>query len=193
MEFNKDAWFMQDIESIVTTKVKNGEQFEVVLAPVQRIQELASKNQHVVDARGMVHHQWRPPEAVDDLSSYDAKVESTQEFPSELETDQVVSFLALKFECYDFDYGGNGKTTCIWIDHRLNELPQLIILSEILIEYESCLARACFFVFKDEFARFRSMTFAMMLLHNLRNHVKPCAHVAYLSRVKFRKLVCNLV
>lgn len=62
-----------------------------------------------MNAHEIIHHQWKPPELVDDLSSYDAKVENMQKFTSEPETYQVVSFPALNFECYEFDNGGLGK------------------------------------------------------------------------------------
>lgn len=136
-----------------------------------------------MDARGIVHHQWQSPEAASDLASDNA-------VPSELEICQVVSFLNPSLESYyDFDYGGFGKTTCIWINHGPNELPQLIMLSENLPEYERCMMRVCFSVFKDEFARLRTITFAMLLLHNLRNHVKSCIYFASLSRVESGSLV----
>lgn len=84
MEFHKDAWFMQRDEQDVIVKAKNVELSGGALSLFQ--EEHTSKDQHVVDAHGMVHHQWRPPEAVDDLPSYDAKVESMQEFLSEPKT-----------------------------------------------------------------------------------------------------------
>lgn len=175
-KFHEDAWFMQD----VSMKTKNVELFKGAL---RLFQELPNQDQHVVDARGIVHHQWRPPEAAGDLAFNNA-------VPSEPEICQVVSFLNPSLESYyDFDYGDFGKTTCIWIDHGPNELPQLIILSENLPEYERCMMRAWFSVFKDEFARLRTITFAMPLLHNLRNHVKSCTYFASLSRVGSRSLV----
>lgn len=176
-KFHEDAWFMQDI----SVKTENLELFKGALRLFQ--EELPNQGQHVVDARGIVHHQWRPPKAAGDLASDNT-------VPSEPEICQVVSFLNPSFESYyDFDYGDFGKTTCIWIDHGPNELPQLIILSENLLEYEKCMVRVCLSVFKDEFARLRTITFAMLLLHNLRNHVKSCTYFASLSRVESRSLV----
>lgn len=91
------------------------------------------------------------------------------------------------------DYGGLGKTTCIWIDHGLDELPQLIILHEVLIEYESCKVRDCLSEFKDKYARLRSVTNALLLLHSLRNHVVSCIYLSLLSHVRLRSLVHSLV
>lgn len=177
MKSHKDAWFMQD----VSMKIKNVKLFKGALSLFQ--EEIPNQDQHTVNACGIVHHQWRPPEVAGDLTSDNA-------VPSEPEICQVVSFLNPSLESYyDFDYGDFGKTTCIWIDHGPNELPQMIILSENLPEYERCMVRACFFVFKDEFARLRTITFAMLLLHNLRNLVKSCTYFASLSRVKSRSLV----
>ncbi|XP_059076105.1 uncharacterized protein LOC131875532 isoform X1 [Cryptomeria japonica] len=176
-KFHEDAWFMQDI----SVKIENLELFKGALSLFQ--EELPNQDQHVVDARGIVHHQWRPSEVAGDLSSDNT-------VPSEPEMCQVVSFLNPSLESYyDFDYGDFGKTTCIWIDHGPNELPQLIILSENLPEYEICMVRVCLSVFKDEFARLRTITFAMLLLHNLRNHVKSCIYFASLSRVESGGLV----
>jgi len=72
----------------------------------------------------MAKHELRAPE--------DEKVFGTMKqgdeltYPTDGTTNQVVSFsFPLGFDNYQFDYGDLGKTTCIWIDHGPNELPQL--------------------------------------------------------------------
>lgn len=67
MEFHEDTWFMHRDEQDVMVKAKKIELFEGALSLFQ--EELESEDQNVVNARGMVHHQWRPPEVVDDLAS----------------------------------------------------------------------------------------------------------------------------
>jgi len=92
---------------------------------------------HVTVASGMIHHQLRPP---------DALMSDKRELLLKDEDHQVVSFPApsnedyefedhefpnCECEEYEFDYGNFGKTTCIWINHGLNELPQLLILCKL--------------------------------------------------------------
>lgn len=168
MDFHKDAWFMQRDEQDV-------ELFEGALNLFQ--EERVSGNQHVMNAQGIVHHQWRPPRAADVFSSYDEMVENEQESPFEHEKQQVISFLALNpnFESYyEFDYGDLGRTTCIWFDHGPDELPQLLILHQVLIEYDSCKVRDYLSEVKGKFARLQTMTNALLLLHSLRYHVRSC-------------------
>lgn len=139
-KFHEDAWFMQDI----SVKTENVELFKGALSLFQK--DSPNQCQHIANARGIVDHQWRPPEASGDPTSDNA-------VPSKPKICKVVSLLNPCLECYyDFDNGDFGKRTCIWIDHGPNELPQLIILSENLLEYEKYMVRVCFSVFKDEFA-----------------------------------------
>lgn len=63
-KFHKDAWFMQRDEQDV-------ELFEGAQSLFQ--EEQVSENQHVINTRGIVHHQRRPSKATDVLS-YDGMV-----------------------------------------------------------------------------------------------------------------------
>ncbi len=67
----------------------------------------------------------------------DDQLRFKQELPPEAH--QVVSFPALKderFESFYFDYGNSRETTCIWINHGLYELAQLLVLHDNFLEFE---------------------------------------------------------
>jgi len=86
----------------------------------------------------------------------------------EPEIHQVVSSLStVKKGDYYFDYGNLRDRTCIWISHEHDEVPQLLITKSYSVEYSEFRISEYFSEYKDKFARFRTITSALMLLHNL--------------------------
>lgn len=122
---------------------------------------------HAPDASATIHHQSQPPEAMND----------EQEFSFKDKAHQFVSFPTLNSEGYQFDYGNLGKTTCMWINHGPNELPQLLILQYVFFEYECEAVKTS--EYKDKFARLQIMTNAF-LLNILINHIRSYIYLGLL-------------
>lgn len=124
---------------------------------------------HVSNMRGLVYHQWRPPDDID-VSSSQLKNDEYHIHSTAVQH-QVAYFLTKNFEAYQFDYGGLGKTTCIWIDHGFNELPQLLIIPVNKVKFECYIIEPYFAEYKDKFSFLRTVTITLLLVHALINHM----------------------
>jgi len=71
---------------------------------------------------------------------------------------------------YYFDYGNSGDKTCIWINHEHDELPQLLIIRGYSVKHNEFRIQEYFSEYKDKFARIRTITSALMLLHNIKKY-----------------------
>jgi len=72
---------------------------------------------------------------------------------------------------YYFDCGNSWDRTCKWIRHEHNELLQLLIIKGYSIKHVKFIIEEYFSEYKDEFARIRTITNALILLHILKRHV----------------------
>lgn len=119
---------------------------------------------HTPDASEMLHHQWRPLDvAIEAFPLHNTLHDS--------ESHQIVSFLsAINSENFQFNFEYSGKTTCKWINHGPNELPQLIIMPDVLVKPKSGKLKIFFSEYKDKLAKLRTIPAALILLHVLRNH-----------------------
>lgn len=144
-------------------------EFEIDFQPVQPDEEF-DVDLDKPDTTEMLHHQWRPPDtAAEDLLPLDPQHDS--------ETCQVVSFPpTVNSENFQFDFEYFGKTTCKWVNHGPNELPQLVILPGVPIKPESGQLEIFFSEYKDKSAKLRTVPAALLLLHILRNHPGSGTH-----------------
>ena len=88
-------------------------------------------------ARGVVYHEIRPSEREITMCECTPMVGDS--------LDQVISFhYPSQFDDFQFEYDTKGKRTCLWINHGHKELPQLLILCDLCLEFEPRLCNSIF-------------------------------------------------
>lgn len=139
---------------------------------------------HVPATSRMTYHVLRHPEVEETNLSHDILINIKQEFLPRQAVHQVVSlFAATNHTDYQFYYGSLSNKTCMWINHEPNELPQLLIFYAHSIEYESNLIKIYLSEYKDKPTKLHTMTYALLLPNILRNHIKLCVCLCFLSLV----------
>ena len=103
--------------------------------------------------------------------------------------DQVISFYyPSQFDDFQFEYDAKGKRTCLWINHGHGELPQLLILCDLCLEFEPRLSKFYFSEYKDKSAFLRTIWGGSLVLHIMRNIMKAIPH-SYYSRFSVDKFL----